>query len=121
LSLDYQDYVFNFEVLKQLKSLKFLTINFYDAHRLPDMLEDLRCDISLRLCNEQDGLPINLVNIEHLVYLSISDGNLTALPSNIGGLNRLEVLSLNCQKLSSLPASLGALNQLSQLEISSDC
>lgn len=121
LSLDYQDYVFNFEVLKQLKSLKCLTINFYDAHRLPDMLEDLRCDISLRLCNEHDGLPINLVNIEHLVYLSISDGNLTALPSNIGGLNRLEVLSLNCQKLSSLPASLGALNQLSQLEISSDC
>lgn len=121
LSLDYEDYVFNFEVLNQLKNLKRLTISFYDANMLPEKLEALYCDIRLHLRNEKGRLPANLVNVEHLVYLSISDGNLTVLPSNIGELDRLEALTLDCQKLNCLPASLSALNQLSQLEISSDC
>lgn len=121
LSLDYEDYVFNFEVLNQLKNLKRLTISFYDANMLPEKLEALCCDIRLHLRNEKGRLPANLVNVEHLVYLSISDGNLTVLPSNISGLDRLEALKLDCQKLNCLPASLSALNQLSQLEISSDC
>ncbi|WP_201583344.1 leucine-rich repeat domain-containing protein [Psychrobacter jeotgali] len=121
LSLDYEDYAFNFESLNKLKTLKHLTLCCYDTIMLPNELEKLRCNIRLHLRNKQGRLPANLVDIKNLIYLSIYDVNLTVLPSNIGALDRLKILSVHCQNLSHLPESLGALSQLSTLKVSSNC
>lgn len=120
LSLDYQDYIFNFEVLRQLKNLKHLTINFYDAHRLPDALEALDCVISLRLRNKQGRMPTNFSNIGNVVDLVITDDKLTTLPTSFSELTSLKEVHLYCKNLTRLPTSLDSLANLRDLNITSD-
>lgn len=120
LSLSYQSYIFNFEVLRQLKNLKHLTINFYDAHKLPDVLEELDCDISLRLRNEQGRMPTNFSNIGNVVDLVITDDNLTTLPKSFSELTSLKEAHLYCKNLTRLPTSLDSLANLRDLNITSD-
>ncbi len=120
LRLDYENYAFNFESLNKLKNLKHLTINFYDAHRLPDVLEELDCDISLRLRNEQGRMPTNLSSIGNVVDLVIIDDKLTTLPKYFSKLISLKEAYLNCKNLTQLPMSLGSLANLTDLNITSD-
>ncbi|MCG3858074.1 hypothetical protein [Psychrobacter sp. Ps2] len=120
LILDYENYAFNFESLNKLKNLKHLEISFYDAHRLPDVLEELDCDISLRLRNEQGRMPTNLSSIGNVVDLVITDDKLTTLPKSFSKLISLKEAYLYCKNLTQLPMSLGSLANLRDLNITSD-
>jgi len=92
----------NYNTLKTLKNLEYLSLTSYDE------------------LNSIGEFPEVICQFKKLKTLSLTEGTLTTLPKCIKNLKRLENLDLFSNYIKDLPEEFGKLNNLVELEISAN-
>jgi len=104
-----------------LKSLKYLHINYKPIIELPLAIGNLRSLRELSLShNNLKYVPPSIGNLKSLVYLYLHDNKLTNLPLSIGNLKSLRHFSLSTNQLTNLPPLIGNLQSLEYLSLSNN-
>lgn len=107
-----------FESIKNLSSLRQLTMLYTQLITIPDCIKEFENLSSLVLDNNGIyNLPEEICRLHNLVCLSIDYNRLTSLPTNIGDLTSLRTLNLRHNKLDKLPESFRFLKSLEHLDL----
>jgi len=106
--------------IRNMTSLRILSIRDIKCPSLPDWIGDLQCltELSLDWRLNSTSLPDGMKNLKNLEKLILDESTLEKLPDWIGELGALTELSLNGNKnIKTLPDSIGNLKKLKKLSL----
>ncbi len=104
--------------LAKLKNLIYLSFQFCEINKFPDVLGGLKKLQKLLLGNNQlEFIPEALCELTELTELSLSSNQLKEIPESISNLSKLQKLYLDKNQLELLPEALYKLRELNELHL----